>query len=178
MSSTPDPATLQEVFLTWEEPNPTVDLHVSMNKKTVTGGKDYCPPPGLKSNTYKWPQVLSNESLTGSCSWVFEWKGQNVTVGVASALSLDDPITQSPTAWSLNCYEDYYDAVHNGDAIRLPVPPAKKKKIRVDMDTVHSTVSFFQVTSGQHLHTFYVPKTDKPLKAVALVWVDCFVTLI
>ncbi|CAL8249820.1 unnamed protein product [Boreogadus saida] len=182
MSSTPtDPATLQEGVLTWD-PNTAINgVVLSDENRTVKGkmGAPACPHPSIKA--FDWPMVKSKEPI-GSF-WVFEWSGPNVVVGVASAYSPSDQIRESSTAWSLDCYDDYYDACHAGSAIRLPIPPSSTKQIRVDFDPKRHTVSFSQITPGPtpqstELHKFTLPNSEEPLFAVALVWPSCSATLL
>ncbi|XP_071346390.1 tripartite motif-containing protein 16-like [Trachinotus anak] len=104
----------------------------------------------------RWRQVLSRESLTGSCYWEVEWRRKRVTVAVTyrninRAGSMNEcAFGFNDKSWALECNcSSSYKFRHNG--IKTPVSGPQSSRLGVYLDHRAGILSFYSVSETMTL---------------------------
>ncbi|XP_076152251.1 NACHT, LRR and PYD domains-containing protein 3-like isoform X2 [Alosa pseudoharengus] len=157
------------------------NLSLSEGNRKVTCVREQQPYPEHpeRFDSYRCPQVLCREGLTGRCYWEAErsgdkygaeWSGDHgVYISVAYKSikrkgDSDDVIMGlNAKSWSLCCYSDHsYYVLHNNKHTDIPAPSSRSRTVGVYLDWPAGTLSFYSVSTDTltHLHTFHSTFTE------------------
>ncbi|XP_048854155.1 stonustoxin subunit beta-like [Brienomyrus brachyistius] len=121
------------------------------NRKVTNWAKDQ-QYPDHPERFDCWPQVLCTESLTGCYYWEAEWDGDGARIGVTykgirrKGGSADCVLGNNDKSWSLCCETHSYSVLHNNKRTFIPIQPSDSHKVRVYLDWVAGTLSFYRVS--------------------------------
>uniref|UniRef100_UPI0037E79AB6 protein NLRC3-like n=1 Tax=Semicossyphus pulcher TaxID=241346 RepID=UPI0037E79AB6 len=147
-------------------------LKLSENNKKVTDLRKEHPYPDHPERFNYWPQVLSENCLSGRCYWEVEWVGKvYIAVGYRGMGRKGDSdgskFGGNDQSWSLTCTDAGYNAWHDNSGTAIPVPSSDvTNRVAVYADCPAGTLSFYRASSDSliHLHTFNTTFTE-PLYA-------------
>ncbi|XP_076152220.1 uncharacterized protein LOC143135426 isoform X3 [Alosa pseudoharengus] len=150
------------------------NLSLSEGNRKVTRVREQQPYPEHpeRFDSYRCPQVLCREGLTGRCYWEAEWRGDKGYRAVISVAyksikrkggSADVIMGRNAKSWCLICYSDHrYSVHHNNKRTVIPAPSSGSRRVGVYLDWPAGTLSFYSVSTDTltHLHTFHSTFTE------------------
>ncbi|XP_067337349.1 tripartite motif-containing protein 16-like [Channa argus] len=120
-----------------------------------------------------WHQVLSRESMTGSCYWEVEWSGTGVYVAVAyKNISRTGSVNEcgfgrNDQSWALISYLNTYTFLHNN--IKSSVSGPWFSSVGVYLDHRAGILSFYSVSESLNLLHRVQTTFTQPLHAGVLL---------
>ncbi|XP_040197923.1 E3 ubiquitin-protein ligase TRIM21-like [Rana temporaria] len=151
-------------------------LHISDDKKTVSGSELYQYYPETPERFQYCPQVMSIQSFSsGRHYWEVKVGGsQNWIVGMCYP-SIDrgelllSEIGEDNKSWGLYRGNDHYWVAHNSDEIPLSAN-LSSNRVGIYLDYEAGRISFYDMCDPiRHIHTYTTTFTE-PLHAVLGVW--------
>ncbi|XP_051242232.1 E3 ubiquitin/ISG15 ligase TRIM25-like isoform X12 [Dicentrarchus labrax] len=114
-------------------------------------------------------QVLSSESLTGSCYWEVEWRGRGVCVAVVyknisrGGWSNECVFGYNDKSWMLSCNNNSYTFWYNN--VQTPVSGPRSSRVGVYLDHSAGILSFYSISETMTLLHIVQTTFTQPLYA-------------
>ncbi|KAM7018175.1 tripartite motif-containing protein 16-like [Tautogolabrus adspersus] len=122
-------------------------------------------------------EVLSPESLTGSCYWEVKWRGRRIFVAVAyKNISRTGSVTEcgfghNDKSWALDCDNNSYHFWYNN--VDTPVSGPPSSRVGVYLDHRAGILSFYSISETMTLLHRVQTTFTQPLHAGFWIYPGC-----